>query len=72
MKGSLVTGYNVTYKMVSGDPTWHVILQRNAKRVDLVNLRGMTAYSTKLGLLTPHNEILWSEEMLCSTLPGGE
>ena len=71
VKGSLVTGYNVTYKMVSGGPAWHVTLRRNASRVDLVNLRGMTAYSIKLGLLASH-EILWSEEMFCSTPPGGE
>lgn len=72
MRGSLVTGYTVAYEMVSGGPTWSVKLQRNASRVDLVNLRGMTAYSIKLGLLAFDNEILWSEEMLCSTPLGGE
>ena len=72
MKGSLVTGYTVAYKMVSGGPTWNVTLQRNASRVDLVNLRGLTAYSIRLGLLAFDNEILWSEEMFCSTPLGGE
>lgn len=72
MKGNLVTGYTVTYEVVSGGPTQNVKLQRNASRVDLVNLRGLTAYSIKLGLVTLGNEILWSEEMFCSTSPGGE
>lgn len=73
MKGNLVTGYTVAYEMVSGGPTQNVKLQRNASRVDLVDLRGMTAYSIKLGLVTLDiNEILWSEEMSCSTLPGGK
>lgn len=72
MKGNLVTGYTVAYEMVSGGPTQNVKLQRNASRVDLVNLRGLTAYSIKLGFATHDNEVLWSEEMLCSTPPGGE
>ena len=71
VKGSLVTGYIVTYYTVSGGLTRNVTLQRNASRVDLVNLRGMTAYSIKLGLLASHNEFFWSEEILCSTPPGG-
>ncbi len=71
-KGSLYTGYNVTYAAVSGGPTWHVVLQRDASWVDLVNLRGMTAYSIKVGLLVANSETFWSEEVLCSTLPGGE
>ena len=72
VRGSLVTGYMVVYNMVSGGPSWNVKLQRNASRVDLVNLRGLTTYSIKLGLLAFENEILWSEEMFCSTPPGGE
>ena len=72
MKGSLFTGYNVTYAVVSGGPTGHVVLQRGASWVELVNLRGMTAYSIKVGLLAVGNETLWSEEVLCSTLLGGE
>lgn len=71
VKGSLVTGYIVTYYTVSGGPTRNVTLQRSASRVDLVNLRGMTVYSINLGLLASHNEIFWSEEIFCSTLPGG-
>ena len=72
VKGSLVTGYTVEYNVVSGGPSWNVKLQRNASRVDLVNLRGMTVYSIRLGLRAFESEILWSEEMFCSTPPGGE
>ncbi len=62
----------MTYAAVSGGPTWHVVLQRDASWVDLVNLRGMTTYSIEVGLLVANIETFWSEEVLCSTLPGGK
>ena len=72
MKGSLFTGYNVTYAMLWEGLTWHVVLNRSNSWVNLANLRGMTTYSIKVGLLVDGGVTLWSEEVLCSTPVGGK
>ena len=71
-KGSLVSGYNVTYMMASGGTTQHVLNQRNIYLAHLVNLHGMTTYRIKVGLVTINDETIWTEEVSANTPQGGE
>ena len=71
-RGSLVSGYNVTYLMDSGGATHHVFNQRNTSQVLLVDLRLMTAYRISVGLVTINDETIWSEEVSVNTPQGGE
>jgi len=71
-KGSLVSGYNVSYRMASGGSTLHVVFQRNFSRVYLLHLRGMTTYGIKVGLIKNQSVTFWSDEVFGKTLLGGK
>ena len=58
--------------MASGGATQYVLNQRNAYLVHLVNLRGMTTYTIKVGLVTINDVTIWSEEVSANTPQGGE
>lgn len=72
VKGGLFTYYNVTYSITEASLTWHEVVERSYSWVDLVNLRGMTNYSMKVGLMLEDGFTLWSEAVTSETPEGGK
>ena len=72
VKGGLFTYYNVTYSITEASLTWHEVVERSYSWVDLVNLRGMTNYSVKVGLMLEDGFTLWSEAVTSETPEGGK
>lgn len=72
VKGGLFTYYNVTYSITEASLTWHEVVERSYSGVDLVNLRGMTNYSMKVGLMLEDGFTLWSEAVTSETPEGGK
>nr|XP_058971065.1 uncharacterized protein LOC131797458 [Pocillopora verrucosa] len=70
VKGGLFTYYNVTYSITEASLTWHEVVERSYSWVDLVNLRGMTNYSMKVGLMLEDGFTLWSEAVTSETPEG--
>lgn len=72
VKGGLFNYYNVTYSITEASLTWHEVVERSYSWVDLVNLRGMTNYSMKVGLMLEDGFTLWSEAVTSETPEGGK
>ena len=72
VKGSLFTAYNVTYSITEASLTRYQVVERSNSWVDLVNLRGMTLYSMKVGLMLEGGYTVWSEAVMSATPEGGK